>query len=101
FVEWRKVRFLGLVFSIGGAFFSFVIGGWVAARLGGINRSEPAMLHGAISWLLSIPMLLALAAVGATANFGGWYVGFGGIPGWTAAIPPADPRLAELTRNTA
>ena len=48
FVDWKKMRLTGLVFSIGGAFFSFVVGGWVAARIAGIRRSEPAMLHGAV-----------------------------------------------------
>src|SRR2546423_7239639 len=62
YVDWKKLRLIGLVFSIGGAFFAFVAGGWAAARIAGIRRSEPAMLHGAIVWLLAVPLLLALAA---------------------------------------
>jgi len=33
-----------LVASICVAFFSFVIGGWAAARIAGFRRAEPAML---------------------------------------------------------
>ena len=44
YVDWKKVRLIGLVFSVAGAFFAFVIGGWVAARIAGITRSETAIL---------------------------------------------------------
>jgi hypothetical protein len=101
YVDWKKLRLIGLVFSIGGAFFAFVAGGWVAARIAGIRRSEPAMLHGAIVWLLAVPLLLALAAVGALGHFGGWYGGLAGTPSWAAATGSADPNLATATRNNA
>jgi hypothetical protein len=101
YVDWKKLRLIGLVFSIGGAFFAFVAGGWVAARIAGIRRSEPAMLHGSIVWLLAIPLLLALAAVGALGHFGGWYGGLAGTPSWAAATGIADPNLATATRNNA
>jgi membrane protein required for beta-lactamase induction len=35
-VDWKHVRLLTLVFNVAGAFFSFVTGGWVAARIAGI-----------------------------------------------------------------
>ena len=35
YVDWKKVRLIGLVFSVAGAFFAFVVGGWVAARVAG------------------------------------------------------------------
>jgi hypothetical protein len=73
--SWRNVRLLSLIFNVGGAFFSFVVGGWVAARIGGFERAEMATLHGAIVWLLTIPMLLALAMARSVWFFGGWYVG--------------------------
>jgi len=101
FVDWKKVRLVTVVFSIGGAFFAFVAGGWVAARIGGIRRSEPAILHGAIVWLLVLPMLLAFAALGATAQFGGWYAGHAGSPSWVVPTPTPDPELATITRNNA
>ena len=55
YVDWKKVRLIGLVFSVAGAFFAFVVGGWVAARIAGITRAETAILHGAIVWLWRCP----------------------------------------------
>jgi hypothetical protein len=100
YVDWEKIRLISAIFSIGGAFFAFVAGGWTAARIAGIRRSEPAILHGAIVWLVTLPLLLALAAVGASSHFGGWYGGLAGVPAWTAAAA-ADPDLAIATRNNA
>jgi hypothetical protein len=100
YVDWKKVRLVSLIFSIGGAFFAFVAGGWAAARIAGIRRSEPAILHGAIMWLVTLPLLLALSAVGLSGHWGGWYGGLSGMPVWTAATP-ADPDLAVATRNNA
>jgi cytochrome bd-type quinol oxidase subunit 2 len=95
FVDWKKMRLTGLVFSIGGAFFSFVVGGWVAARIAGIRRSEPAMLHGAMVWLVAVPLLLGLAASAGATHFGGWY---GGL---ATAAPSSDPQSAIAVRNSA
>jgi hypothetical protein len=100
YVDWKKVRLVSVIFSIGGAFFAFVAGGWAAARIAGIRRSEPAILHGAIVWLLTLPLLLAVAAVGDSGHWGGWYGGLSGMPAWTAAAA-ADPDLATATRNNA
>src|SRR5215470_19587691 len=58
FTTWKNVGILTSIFNICGAFFAFVVGGWVAARIAGLRRSEPAMLHGAVVWLLTIPMML-------------------------------------------
>jgi hypothetical protein len=100
YVDWKKLRLIGAIFSVGGAFFAFVAGGWAAARVAGIRRSEPAMLHGAVVWLVTVPLLLALAAVGISGHWGGWYGGLSGIPAWTAAAA-SDPDLAVATRNNA
>ena len=100
YVDWKKLRLIGAIFSVGGAFFAFVAGGWAAARIGGFRRSEPAALHGAIVWLVALPMLLALAAVGVGGHWGGWYGGLSSIPAWTAAAA-SDPDLAVTTRNNA
>jgi hypothetical protein len=100
YVDWKKLRLISVIFSVGGAFFAYVAGGWAAARIAGIRRSEPAILHGAIAWLVTVPLLLALAAVGAGGHWGGWYGGLSGMPAWTAATP-ADPDLAVATRNNA
>jgi hypothetical protein len=101
FVDWKKVRLTGLLFSVGGAFFSFVVGGWAAGRIAGFRRAEPAMLHGAIVWSLGVTLLLVLAAVGAAQHYGGWYAGLAGTPAWSSLVPPADPDLAARVRNTA
>lgn len=98
-VNWSDLRLISLVFSIGGAFFAFVAGGWVAARIAGRRRSEPAMLHGAIVWLLTVPLLLVLAASGGMGHFGGWYGGLGAMP--TVAQIAGDSNLAEAVRNNA
>lgn len=100
YVDWKKVRVISAVFSIGGAFFAFVAGGWAAARIAGIRRSEPAILHGAVVWLATLPLLLALAAVGVSGHWGGWYGGLSGMPALAAATP-ADPDLAIATRSNA
>jgi hypothetical protein len=88
-VDLKKLSIGALVFSVGGAFFAFVIGGWVAGKIAGILHSEPAMLHGAIVWLATLPALVVLAAFGAGNYFGGWYAGLAGAPSWAAA--PALP----------
>ena len=70
FTSWNKVRLITSIFNICGAFFAFVVGGWVAARIAGLRRAEPAMLHGGVVWLLTIPMMLVFAALGATSHRG-------------------------------
>jgi hypothetical protein len=100
YVDWKKIRLIGAIFSVGGAFFAFVAGGWAAARIAGFRRSEPAMLHGAVVWLVTLPLLLALAAVGAGGHWGGWYGGLSSMPAWTAQAA-SDPDLAIATRNNA
>jgi hypothetical protein len=97
--KWSSVKMISLVFNVCGAFFAFVVGGWAATRMAGIRRSEPAILHGAIVWALTVPILVALSVLGA--HFSGWYAGLAGTPAWATAIPPANPELAEAMRNTA
>jgi hypothetical protein len=90
-----------LVFGVLGAFFSFVIGGWVAGKVGGFLLSEPAMLHGGIVWLVALPILIILAAVGAGGFFGGWLGGLAGTPAWTAQVGPTGADAALAARNAA
>jgi len=97
-VDLHKMRMGALIFAVCGAFFGFVAGGWVAAKVAGILRSEPAMLHGAIVWLLSVPLLLALVAHGAGNFFGGWYTGLAGTPtGSVAPFERPEPLAAAAT----
>jgi hypothetical protein len=101
YVDWGKLQLIGIVFGVAGSFFAFAAGGWAAARVAGIQRAETAMLHAGIVWALAIPLLVAMAAFGASSLGGGWYGGLAGTPAWVAAVPPADPELARAMRNTA
>ena len=95
-----KLRMIAIVFNILGAFFAFVIAGWITVRIAGIERAEPAMLHGGIVWLVGVAMLVTLAAMGATTYFGSW----SGLITPAAArgpVVPFDPELARVMRNTA
>jgi len=81
-VDLRKIALGTLIYSVVSAFLSFVIAGWVSVKIGGILRSEPAIIHGAITWLLAVPLLMVLATLGAGAFFGSWYGGLSGTPSW-------------------
>jgi hypothetical protein len=92
----------GLVFSVAGAFFSFVLAGWVASSIAGLRRAEDAALHGALTWLVALPLFLVLAAFGAASFFGTWYGGLAGTPVWaTSSSVGADPNAAAVARNSA
>jgi len=83
-VDLRTIGFGTLAFSVFSAFLSFVAAGWIAGKVAGILRSEPAMLHGAITWLIAVPLLVVLAGLGASSYLGGWYGGLAGTPSWAA-----------------
>ncbi len=92
--RWSQVGVGALAWSVFTAFLAFVIGGWVAGKVAAIERSEPAMLHGAITWALALPLLIALLAIGAGGAVGGWYGGLVGPPAWgPSPAVPADPRV--------
>jgi len=101
-VDLHKFGISALVFSVFGAFFAFVIGGWVTGRIAGILHSEPAMLHGAVSWLVAVPLLVAVVATGAGSFFGGWFGGLGGSPAWASpvAVPFERPELLSPNATT-
>ncbi|HEV3157094.1 MAG TPA: hypothetical protein VGZ00_07060 [Candidatus Baltobacteraceae bacterium] len=71
--SWKSLSLIDTAAAIFGAFLAFVIGGWVTGKIAGIRRSEPAILHAAISWLLALPLLLVFLSLGAGEAFGGWY----------------------------
>ena len=54
-----------------------------------------------VVWLLTIPMMLTFAALGASSHWGGWYGALGGAPAWVTAVPPVDAETARAFRNTA
>ncbi|MFL5240630.1 MAG: hypothetical protein ACJ8FY_00855 [Gemmataceae bacterium] len=88
-VDLHKYNLGALVCSLLSAFFAFAIAGWVTGKVAGILHSEPAMLHGAVSWLVAVPILLALCTLGAGSLIGGWFGGLTANPSW--ASPTAAP----------
>jgi hypothetical protein len=69
----------GLIFSVGGAFFAFVVGGWVASSIAGLRRAEDAALHGTIAWLAALPLFLFLVwRARGNAGLGHFIDGYGG-----------------------
>jgi hypothetical protein len=101
-VRWSDFAFIALVLSVIGAFFAFVVGGWVAAKVAGITHSEPAALHGAIVWLVTLPILLVLLSLGLGVFLGPWFGWLAGSPPWMGVPqtpPDADAILAA--RNAA
>jgi len=101
-VSWRKFHMWALVLSVCGAFFAFVVGGWTAGKVLGLRHAETSILHGAIAWLVTIPIFLVLASLGTAAHFGVWYGGLAGTPVWIAPGAVADPAAALIiARNGA
>lgn len=97
---WKNVRMFTLIFNVAGAFFAFAAAGWVAARLADLRRAETAIIHGTIAWLVTLPILMALAATGALAAYGGWLGSLAGFHATPAAVPSSTD-LAAAMRNTA
>lgn len=101
FSTWHEVSLVTLAAVVAGAFFSNVVGGWVAGKIIGTRFSEPSMLHGAIAWLVSVPMLIVLLALGAGKTFGGWYGGIMGSMGTTGATMMQSPLAVRHTATAA
>ena len=100
--KWSDVGIGALIFAVAGAFFSFVVGGWVAGKINGYRRAETDMLHGAIVWLVAIPVLITIAAIGGGTLFGAWLNGLGMTPVWASQTAvTADPTAAAAARNAA
>lgn len=101
-VSWHDFGFGALIFGVLGTFLAFALGGWIAGRIAGLRRAEPAMLHAGIVWLLVVPLLVVLAALGAGSFFGNWFGGLAGVPVWvTPGQVAADPNAAAAARNSA
>ena len=91
-----------LAFAILAAFLAFVIGGWISARIAGWRDAPTAALHGAITWVVGMFLILGLAAFGA-AFMSGWFAGLAPAPIGAPAAPgqPVDPNAALAARNAA
>jgi hypothetical protein len=99
--HWSKFKIGVVIFGIIGAFFAFVIGGWVTGKIAGLLRSETAMLHGAIVWLVAVPLLVLLAALGAGSSLG-WFGEMGPAAATVspATVLPGAARNADLIAST-
>ncbi len=101
-VKWSEFGMGALFFGVVGSFAAFVAGGWIAGRIAGVEHAETAMLQGAIVWLLTVPMFITLAALGAGNLFGAWFNGLAGTPVWVGnGAAGADPNAAAAARNGA
>jgi hypothetical protein len=98
---WSGVGFAGLVYAVISSFFSFVVGAWVAVRVAGIRRSEPAVLHGALIWVAAVFVMFVVAGMSG-AIWSGWYTSLAPAPA-VPAVPgsPVDPSVAIAARNGA
>jgi ABC-type Fe3+ transport system permease subunit len=76
-VDVRKLALGTVIFSVFAAFVASALGGWVAGKVAGILHSEPAMLHGAFVWLVTVPILVVSAGLGVSSLFDSWYGGLG------------------------
>lgn len=101
--RWHDVTLGTLVASVLGAFLAFVIGGWCAGKVVGQRRAEPAALHGAIAFIVALPLLVLLIAITGGTAFGEWYAGLAGPPAWQTAMQnvPVNPDTARIARNAA
>lgn len=79
-VDLKKIALGTLAFGIFSSFLAFVIGGCLSVTVAGIRRSEPAMLNGAIVWLVSVPFIATLSVLGTGSAFGSWYAGLNASP---------------------
>lgn len=100
-LDWGEFTLGALIVAVFGSFLAFVLGGWTCARVAGLQYAETASLHGAIVWLLAVPILVILAAFGAGSFFGAWFGGLAGTPFSTAPIGPPSPDAITAARNAA
>src|SRR5438105_117113 len=60
-----------------------------------------------VAWPVTVPLLLAVAALGAGGFYGSWYEGLAGRPAWAATVaaaneaPPPSPVQAERLKEEA
>ena len=98
---WSGIGFAGLAYAVIASFFAFVIGAWAAVRVAGIRRAEPAILTGAISWVVAVFAMFVIAGLSG-AIFNGWYTSLAPTPA-VPAVPgqAVDPAVAIAARNGA
>jgi hypothetical protein len=101
-LKWADFGPVTIIFSVLGAFFASLIGAWVAAKMSGARRAEPAILHGVAAWLVTMGIVLLFAALSGAHTLGGGYLGGLTPPGAPAPnAGPVDPNTAIAIRNAA
>ena len=101
-LKWADLGPVTIIVSVLGAFFASVIGAWVAAKMSGARRAEPAILHGVAAWLVTMGIVLLFAALSGANTVGGGYLGGLTPPGAPApSTTPVDPNTAIAIRNAA
>jgi hypothetical protein len=102
FSSFTTISRIDVAMVICASFFAFVIGGWCAGKITGARHSERTILHGAIAWLITTPLLVVMLAAGAGNALGGWYGGLAAPLGAAAMAPstPADVRNTALAAIT-
>ena len=101
-LKWADLSAATIIFSVLGAFFASVIGAWVATKMSGARRAEPAILHGVVAWLVTMGIVLLFAALSGAHTLGGGYLGGLTPPGAPApSTTPVDPNTAIAIRNAA
>jgi len=101
-LKWADLGPVTIIFSVFGAFLASVIGAWVAVKMSGARRAEPAILHGVAAWLVTMGIVLLFAALSGAHTLGGGYLGGLTPPGAPApTTAPVDPNTAIAIRNAA
>src|SRR5207247_3415489 len=62
--DFSGVGRVAVAYAVFASFFAFVIGGWVTARIAGMRRAEPAILHAAIAVLVATVVIVAMQRCG-------------------------------------
>lgn len=101
-LRWHDFGLAALVFSVRGPSFPLL---WVAGsrlRLPVLVTLNPQHSMAPIVWLVTIPMFLILATLGAGPFFGPWYGWLAGSPSWMP-VPQGSPDVNAIlaARNAA
>ncbi|HVA26015.1 MAG TPA: hypothetical protein VMW62_16690 [Chloroflexota bacterium] len=103
--SWAAFTRAALIYSIVTALVAFFVGGFMAARISGVAHAESGLLHGALTWLVTLPVLLVLGGIGAGHFFGNFGIGLLAPPVWIAPaagnVPAVDAAAAGAARDIA
>ncbi|HEX6512791.1 MAG TPA: hypothetical protein VF157_10860 [Chloroflexota bacterium] len=102
---WAAFSRAALIYGVVSGLVAFFLGGFMSVKMAGIAELESGLLHGALTWLLALPILLALGALGAGHFFGNFSIALVAPPVWLPPPSPAtgsvDPAAAAAVRDVA